>query len=72
MHRATSSTRPCRRNKPVRIALFGTGCLSAVANTPTQGCSTFLARIARRFRLFWLSPAFHRQCLCPHLAWVWQ
>jgi hypothetical protein len=47
-------------------------CLSAGANTPTQGCSTFLARIAHRFRLFWLSPAFRRQCLFPRLAWVWQ
>jgi hypothetical protein len=31
MHQAMSSTRPCRRNKLVRIAL----CLSAVTNTPT-------------------------------------
>ena len=70
MHRAMNSTRPCRRNKPVRLTLFG--CLSTVANIPTQGCSTFLEQIAPRFHLFWLSPVFRRPCLFPHLAWVWQ
>ena len=68
MHRAMSSILPCRRNKLVRSAL----CLPAIANTPTQGFSTFLARIARRSRLFWQFRAFRLQCLCPRLAWVWQ